>query len=311
MPRPALRDVLADRPIVLDGGLGTLLERRGADVGSELWSARVLADEPERVLDAHREYFSAGAEVAITASYQVTFEGCERAGLDRGATRALLERSVELATRARDEAGHGWVAASVGPYGAMLGDGSEYRGDLGLDAAGFAAWHRERIGLLADSGADLLAVETVGTLAEVEGVARALAGTGASAWIAVTPQHGRLRDGGSLAEAFAIASDAPEVIAVGVNCCAPDEVSDALATASAAGTPRLAYPNSGESWDGAARAWRGDGGFDAERVGEWRRAGARLVGGCCRTGPEEIAAIARMLGRTPGAADATARVAAS
>lgn len=296
MARPSLPDVLADRPVVLDGGLGTLLERRGADVTSALWSARVLADEPGRILDAHREYFAAGAEVAITASYQVTREGCELAGLAGGAMHALLRRSVELAVRARDEAGGGWVAASVGPYGAMLGDGSEYRGDLGLDAPAFADWHRERIGVLAESGADLLAVETIGTLAEVEGVVRALAGTGASAWIAVTPAGGRLRDGGSLAEAFAIAADAPEVVAVGVNCCAPAEASAALAAArGVTAAPLVAYPNSGETWDGAARAWRGAAGFPVSLVREWRAAGAALVGGCCRTGPEEVAAIAGAL----------------
>ncbi len=293
MAQSGLLDALAERAVVLDGGLGTHLERLGADVASELWSARVLLDDPGLVLQAHRDYFAAGADVAITASYQVTYEGCARAGLDRDATTALLRRSVELARRARDEAGRGWVAASVGPYGAMLGDGSEYRGDLGVTAGELAAWHRERLRVLADAGADLLAVETLGSLAEVDAVVSALAGTGARAWIAVTPDGGRLRSGEPVAEAFALADACDEVIAVGVNCCTPGEVLGAVTAArGATAKPIVAYPNSGETWDGTARRWHGDAALPVELVTSWRAAGAGLIGGCCRTGPAEIAAIA-------------------
>ena len=296
MAQSGLLDALAERTLVLDGGLGTHLERLGADVASELWSARVLADDPDLVLQAHRDYFAAGADVAITASYQVTYEGCARAGLDRAATTALLRRSVELARRARDEAGHGWVAASVGPYGAMLGDGSEYRGDLGVTARELAAWHRERLHVLVDAGADLLAVETLGTLAEVEAVVGELAGTGARAWISVTPDHGRLRSGEPIAEAFAVAEAFDEVVAVGVNCCSPSEVLGAVTAARAAtAKPIVAYPNSGETWDGTARRWRGNAALPVGLAASWRAAGAGLIGGCCRTGPAEIAAIVEAL----------------
>jgi homocysteine S-methyltransferase len=293
MPRTDLLDVLADRAIVLDGGLGTRLEERGADVTSALWSARVLADDPELVLDVHRDYFAAGADVAITASYQVTFDGCARAGFDRQATVGLLQRSVALARRARDEAGHGWAAASVGPYGAMLGDGSEYRGDLGLEVGELRRWHRDRIRVLADAGPDLLAVETVGSLVEVEAIVAELQGTGIPAWISVTPSGGRMRSGEPVSEAFALAASADEVLAVGVNCCAPSEVLEAIEAArSVTAKPVIVYPNSGETWDGAARRWRGRDEFPAELVRAWQAAGARLIGGCCRTGPTQIAAIA-------------------
>jgi homocysteine S-methyltransferase len=298
---PGLLDALAERAVVLDGGLGTRLEERGADVSSPLWSARVLAHEPDRVLDVHRDYFAAGADVAITASYQVTFEGCARAGFGADETTGLLRRSVELARRARDEAGHGWVAASIGPYGAMLADGSEYRGDLGLEVDELRGWHRERIRVLAGAGADLIAAETLPSLVEVEAVLAELDGSGASAWISVTPLDGRLRSGEPVASAFALAAEVDEVVAVGVNCCAPGEVLGAIVAArEVTGKPIVVYPNSGEAWDAEARRWRGDAVFPTELVQSWRAAGAALVGGCCRIGPSQITAIAQALARIEG-----------
>lgn len=302
MPGEALADALAARAIVLDGGLGSRLEERGADVASDLWSARVLADEPDQVLGVHRDYFTAGAEVAISASYQVTYEGCERAGLDADTTTHLLVRSVELARRARDEAGRGWVAASVGPYGAMLADGSEYRGDLGLGVRELRSWHRRRLGVLADAGADLIAVETMPSLVEVEAILAELDGTGVPAWISVTPLGGRLRSGEPLAEAFALAAGVDEVVAIGVNCCAPGEVQGAIEAArGVTSKPIVAYPNSGETWDAAARSWRGRADFPTGLVRSWRDAGAGLIGGCCRTGPTQIAAIAQAIAVEGGA----------
>jgi homocysteine S-methyltransferase len=302
VPGEALADVFAARTVVLDGGLGTRLEERGADVASELWSARVLADEPDLVLDVHRDYFGAGADVAISASYQVTYEGCARAGLDADTTTHLLRRSVELARRARDEVGHGWVAASIGPYGAMLADGSEYRGDLGLGVHELRAWHRRRLGVLAEAGTDLIAVETMPSLVEVEAILAELDGTGVPAWISVTPLGGRLRSGEPLAEAFANAAGVDEVVAIGVNCCAPREVLGAVEAArGVTSKPIVVYPNSGETWDAAARGWRGRAAFPTELVRSWRDAGAGLIGGCCRTGPAQIAAIAEALADEGGA----------
>ncbi|WP_308164613.1 homocysteine S-methyltransferase [Agromyces sp. ISL-38] len=296
MSGPGLLEALAERALVVDGGLGTRLEERGADVSSELWSARVLADSPDEVLDVHRDYFAAGADVAITASYQVTYEGCARAGFDADQTTGLLRRSVELARRARDQAGHGWVAASVGPYGAMLADGSEYRGDLGLGLEELRDWHRERIRVLADAGADLIAFETMPSLVEVEAILAELAGTGTPAWISVTPLDTRLRSGEPLAEAFALAAAVDEVVAVGVNCCAPGEVLGAIEAArEVTMKPVVVYPNSGETWDAAARRWRGSPAFPTEAVRSWRAAGAGLIGGCCRTGPGHTTAISRAL----------------
>ncbi len=288
--RRDLAEVVAERPVVLDGGLATLLEARGHDLSSALWSARLLRDDPDAIVAAHSEFFSAGAEVAITASYQVS-----SANLGDEAP-ALLRDSVRLAARARDEsAPDGWVAASVGPYGAVLADGSEYTGDYALDVAGLRAFHRPRLDVLRESGADVLAVETVPSLAEVEAVLTELAGTGHPAWLSLSAAGERTRAGEPLAEAFAMAADVPEVIAVGVNCTAPGDVLAAV-RAAARVRPAVAYPNSGQGWDAVRRVWTGEPAFRPDDVAAWVGAGARLVGGCCRVGPDDVRLVAERWG---------------
>jgi homocysteine S-methyltransferase len=283
-------------PVILDGGLGTLLESRGNDVSTSLWSARVLWDNPDEVRAAHAEFFDAGAQVAITDSYQVSYDGMAAAGMDETVTDELLRRSVSVAASARDDtAPGGWVAASVGPYAAILGDGSEFRGDDSLGVEGLRAWHRRRLGVLAEAGPDVLAVETLTTLAEVEAVVRELEGIGVPAWIALTVDEDALRTGESLREAFEIASSIPEVVAVGVNCCAAHEVTRALRIArEVTDLPLITYPNSGETWDGAARAWTGDPELPDSLFREWAGLAAGL-GGCCRLGPDTITRIARAI----------------
>lgn len=294
MSRTDLRDAVSTRPVVLDGGLATLLERHGHDLSSHLWSARLLRDDPGAVERAHREFFAAGAEVATTASYQVSFEGFGAEGADRGEVEQLLRRSVALAAAARDAvAPEGWVAASVGPYGAVLADGSEYRGDYDLDVAGLRAFHRPRLDVLASTvgdGADVLAVETVPCLAEVEAVLAELDGSGVPAWVSLSAAGGRTRAGEPLQEAFAMAADVAEVVAVGVNCTTPADAGAAVPLAGAR-APAVVYPNSGQGWDAVARAWTGTSAFDPADVGAWVADGARLVGGCCRVGPEDITAL--------------------
>ncbi|MDQ1556315.1 MAG: homocysteine S-methyltransferase [Actinomycetota bacterium] len=300
----SLQRALADGAVVLDGGLGTLLESRGHDLGSSLWSARMLVEHPDELRSAHREFFDAGARVAISGSYQVSYEGFARLGHDRAATDALLASSVQLARAARDDAAAAgadgverWVAASVGPYGAMLADGSEYRGDYGLGVDELRSWHRPRLNVLGASGADVLAVETIPCLAEVEAIALELRGTGVHAWVAVTAAMGRLRSGEALEDAYAILDGVDEIIAVGINCSDPLDVGTAIRAArSVTGKPFVAYPNSGEQWDAKNRRWMGAAAFPADLVRDWRAAGASLIGGCCRVGPAEIAAISAALG---------------
>ena len=293
----SLSDALAAGPVVLDGGLGTLLENRGQDLSSQLWSARLLVESPDVIRAAHREFFESGAEVGISASYQVSYEGLAAVGIDRAETERLLRLSVSLVAAARDDAGgSGWVAASVGPYGAMLADGSEYRGDYGLSVAELRAWHAPRLKVLADSGADVLAIETIPCLAEVEAVLAEVDGSGVPAWLAVTAAMGALRSGESLADAYALADSVDEIIAVGINCSDPLDVASAIdAARSVTSKPIVVYPNSGEQWDAKNRSWMGQAGFPSSLVREWRDAGASLIGGCCRVGPAEIAGIAAAL----------------
>ncbi|MEU1340892.1 homocysteine S-methyltransferase [Streptomyces sp. NPDC005827] len=299
---PSLADALAAGTVVLDGGMSNQLASAGHDLSDELWSARLLADRPDSVADAHLAYFRAGADVAITASYQATFEGFAQRGIGPGEAARLLALSVELGRdavrRARDEGivRPLWVAASVGPYGAMLADGSEYRGRYGVSVDELERFHRPRIEVLAGAGPDVLALETVPDADEAAALLRAVRGLGVPAWLSYSVAGGRTRAGQPLEEAFALAADVDEVIAVGVNCCAPQDVESAVETAArVTGKPVVVYPNSGEVWDAEVRAWTGRSTFTAEQVAGWRKAGARLIGGCCRVGPEGIAGIARVV----------------
>ena len=302
MSRTELREAIASRPVVLDGGLATLLEQRGHDLSSDLWSARLLRDDPGAIERAHREFFTAGAEVATTASYQVSFEGFGAAGAGRDEVERLLRRSVELASAARDAvAPDGWVAASVGPYGAVLADGSEYRGDYDLDVAGLRAFHRPRLdvlGAMVGDRADVLAVETIPCLAEVEAVLAELDGSGVPAWLSLSAADGRTRAGEPLEQAFAMAADVAEIVAVGVNCTTPRDAGAAVPLAGVSG-PAVVYPNSGQTWDAEARAWTGVSAFDPDDVSAWVAAGARLVGGCCRVGTQDIGLLRDALASGP------------
>ncbi|MEU2616991.1 homocysteine S-methyltransferase [Streptomyces sp. NPDC007157] len=299
---PSLADALAAGTVVLDGGMSNQLASAGHDLSDALWSARLLADRPDAVSDAHLAYFRAGADVAITASYQATFEGFAGRGIPHEEAAGLLALSVRLGRdavrRARTEGivRPLWVAASVGPYGAMLADGSEYRGRYGLSVGELERFHRPRLEVLAGAGPDVLALETVPDTEEAAAMLRAVRGLGVPAWLSYSVAGGRTRAGQPLEEAFALASDVDEVIAVGVNCCAPEEVPGAVEVAArVTGKPVVVYPNSGEVWDAEARAWTGRSLFDPGQVEGWRDAGARLIGGCCRVGPEAIGGIARAI----------------
>lgn len=287
-----------DEVVVLDGGLASELERRGHELTSRLWSAQLLADDPAAIRDVHRAYFAAGAQVATSASYQASVQRLTAQGLDPV---AMLHRSVALAREARDEHGSGWVAASVGPYGAARADGSEYDGRYGLTVDELRRFHHDRIGILADAEPDVLALETIPCLAEVEAVLAELAQVDLPAWLSVTCAGVHTRAGEPLADAFTMARDCPSVFAVGVNCCAPQDVPAAARLAAQhSGKPAVCYPNSGEGWDAGARDWSGAAAFSPDAAPEWVAAGARLVGGCCRVGPSDIAALVAHLPASSG-----------
>jgi homocysteine S-methyltransferase len=282
-----------DTPLVLDGGLSNQLAAAGHDLSDRLWSARLLRDDPAAIVAAHRAYFEAGADIATTASYQASYAGF---GDDAP---ELLRLSVRLARQASFQANVDrrlWVAASVGPYGAVLADGSEYRGRYGLSVAELERFHRPRAEVLASAGPDVLALETVPDIDEAEALLRAVDGLDVPVWLSFSVSDGLTRAGQSLEQAFALAAGLDQVVAVGVNCCAPEQAAEAVALAAeVSGKPVVVYPNSGEGWDAEARTWAGPATFDTERVAEWTRAGARLVGGCCRVGAEQIADLAATL----------------
>ena len=296
-PDPVGALLAAQGTVILDGALATELERRGADLRDPLWSARLLIEAPALIRQLHWDYFDAGADVATTASYQASFEGFARRGIDADAAATLMRRSVELACEARDawwaEPAHRagrqrpLVAASVGPYGAMRADGSEYRGHYDLDEAALMAFHRPRLAVLAQAGADLLACETLPCLAE------------ARAWISFScrdDQH--TSEGEDFGACVAALEGFAQIVAVGLNCTAPGHVPALVAAARAhTARPIVVYPNSGELYDADGKRWLGcaDTHDFAQQAERWAGGGARLVGGCCRTSPADIAAVRRRL----------------
>lgn len=300
-----LTAILAESPFVLlDGAMATELEARGCDLADSLWSAKVLMENPQLIYDVHLDYFRAGAQVAITASYQATPEGFAARGLDETQSRALIARSVELARQARDAyraenpAAKGLlIAGSIGPYGAYLADGSEYRGDYQRSAQVFQDFHRPRIDALLEAGADLLACETLPSFDEIRALAQLLVQYPvAQAWFSFTlrdSQH--LSDGTPLRDVLAFLADYPQILAVGINCIALENTVDALSYLhSQTPLPLVVYPNSGEHYDAVTKTWHHHGEACATLEGylpEWLAAGAKLIGGCCRTTPKDIAAL--------------------
>ncbi|XVX21954.1 homocysteine S-methyltransferase [Actinomycetota bacterium] len=292
-----ITETLARRPIVLDGGLATQLEARGHDLSSSLWSARLLLEQPEEVQAAHADFFAAGAEVATTASYQVSYDGFVRAGMTEADADEAIRASTALARAAAEEvraAGRpAWVAASVGPYGAALADGSEYTGRYDLDEDGLRTWHERRLAAIVATGPDLLALETVPNAAEARALLALVAGTGVPTWLSLSAEGATTRLGEPLDGVYAAAAAVPEVVAVGVNCVpAADATAMVDIAVRASGLSAVVYPNSGEGWDAEARGWTGTSQFSGAAAAEWVSHGARLVGGCCRVTPTDIRGMA-------------------
>lgn len=291
--------------LILDGGLATQLEACGCNLDDPLWSAKMLIEAPEQVRAVHRSFAEAGADILTSASYQATIPALVARGLSEGEARALLRRSVSLARELADASSTPTpsIAASVGSYGAYLADGSEYRGDYGLSRAELVDFHRPRLEELEAAGPDLLAFETIPSAREAEAIAELLdAREGPPAWISFSiREHAGVRieisEGVLLEHAIAPLRGHPRVLALGVNCLAPARVLPALEllARTAPDLPLIAYPNSGEGW--AERTWTGSATEPAHFAAlarTWFEAGARLIGGCCRTGPAHVAALAEL-----------------
>jgi homocysteine S-methyltransferase len=304
--------ILRRQPVmILDGGLATALEARGCDLDDELWSAKVLLEDPDLIREVHLDYLFAGADCITTSSYQASLPGFRRRGLDDAAGLELLALSVRLAMEAKDlfwsEASNRQgrieplVAASVGPYGAFLADGSEYTGHYGIPDSELYEFHRTRWQVLSQSGADLMACETIPTMREAEVLLRLLRETPDQwAWLSFSCRDGRhLSDGGRLKDAAKACDAEPRVAALGINCT-PPELMAPLIDEARRGTdkPILVYPNLGERYDAADKKWRSSPSpmVWEEAAREWVRKGATGIGGCCRVGPGRIAEIRRWLG---------------
>jgi len=293
---------------IVDGGLSTALEEAGNLLDDPLWTARLLIDDPEAIVAAHLAFLRAGARVLITSSYQASEDGLVAAGLAPDAAVAALRATTTLAAEARtrfareDAAGATdvLVAASVGPYGATLGDGSEYRAPA-VDEESLAAFHSARLHVLVDTQPDLLAIETIASTREARAIGRAIEGLNpVPAWMSFTCRDGATTWGGEPIENVVTAAAAiPSVIAVGVNCTAPAHVTPLLERIRrVTDLPLVAYPNGGQSWDAASKVWIGaEAGFSSDDVADWIRFGGRYLGGCCGVGPSGIVALAASASR--------------
>jgi homocysteine S-methyltransferase len=288
---------------LLDGGLATELEAAGVVLDTALWSAALLVSDPAAIRAAHRAYLDAGAEVVTTASYQASRAGFGRLGLSPAEADALIVFSVQLAREACDAfvACHAAippprVAASVGPYGAILHDGSEYTGNYGVPTGEIREFHAGRLLLLDGAGADLLAVETIPSLDEARVLAALLAGCRTPAWVSFSCRDERsISDGSPIEVAARLFAGHPTVFALGVNCTAPRYLPALLGRLRESVPEKIliAYPNAGEIYDAATGEWSGTADTDrfVNAAVDWFAAGATWIGGCCRIGPAHIAAL--------------------
>lgn len=291
---------------MLDGGLATAMESRGADLDDDLWSAKMLIDAPEMIRQVHVDFLKAGADIIATASYQASFEGFAQAGYGHGQAESLMRLSVDLALLAREAF---WahdeyrrrrmrplVAASIGPYGACLHDGSEYHGNYGLEKDALIDFHRPRMQVLADTGADLFAFETIPSLLEAEALLELMQEfPDKYAWLSFSCRDGNdVSHGERFSVCAALADNSEQIVGVGLNCTAPEYASDLLKSVNGMTTPLVVYPNSGEQWNPDGNQWSGDA-CSTMPVEDWYDAGARLIGGCCRTSIDEIASMRNRL----------------
>jgi len=297
--RATLEEVLGKTGrMVIDGSMSTALEGLGANLNSRLWTAKALAETPELVKRVHLDYFRAGADCGITCSYQATIPGLTENGYTGDEARKLIARSVTVFLEARDEwwraegekAGRAYplCLAGIGPYGAYLADGSEYRGNYGVSREALRAFHKERMEILWDAGADLLLIETQPSLEEALIEAEIAEELGADYWISFSCLDGKhICEGGLIREcAKTLSAGHPHLKMIGVNCTKPVYIEALIGELKgAADLPVAVYPNSGEEYDPVTKTWHGKG--DSKRFGEYAldyfRAGADAVGGCCTT----------------------------
>ncbi|MFM6840832.1 MAG: homocysteine S-methyltransferase [Candidatus Planktophila sp.] len=279
---------------LIDGGFSTALEELGNTLNTSLWSGELLRGHRDQIRAAHKLFADAGAEILITASYQISFQGCIARGWSKEEVDDALEASTELARFPGVR-----VAASVGPYGAYLADGSEYRGNYGLTIDELKNFHRDRLIALVDTKPDLLAIETIPEIAEAKAILELLQAMGSDipVWISFScKSSSEISSGEKFADAVELVNRFRNPIAVGINCTAPNLITPLLSSAESA-IPYVIYPNSGRTWDADAKAWLGPVGssFEISDIQAWKSLGATLIGGCCGVSPADIAGLGALL----------------
>jgi homocysteine S-methyltransferase len=282
-----------NQPMLLDGGLSTALEQLGNTLDTSLWSGELLRTAPEQIEAAHKAFVDAGAQVIITSSYQISMDGCAARGWSEAQVREALLLSTQLARNASTGT-KVLVSASVGPYGASLADGSEYRGNYGKSTSQLKDFHRMRLQVLVESNPDLLAIETIPEIKEAEAILELIAELDIKIpyWMTFScKDSSKISSGEFFKDAVDLVSGKVGAIGVGINCTSPEYVTPLLASARSR-IPYVVYPNSGRTWNAAIKKWEGEaGGFSEMQIFEWKERGAKLIGGCCSIGPAEIAAM--------------------
>jgi homocysteine S-methyltransferase len=283
--------LLQSNIIKLDGGLSTALELNGNKLSTSLWTGELIRTAPNEITKAHLDFINAGAQIIITSAYQLSYIGCENRGWSTSQTDEALYKSTQLAIDAVSQSGQSVkVAASVGPYGAALADGSEYRGNYGVGKPALRDFHARRIEVLIASNPDYLALETMPDTQEVEVLLDLLSDCPIPYWVSYSCKEGNQTNAG---QSFASAVDlAQSAMAVGVNCTAPELITGLLSSASST-VPYVVYPNSGRTWDAVGKVWIGTTqvGFADSLVKEWMDQGVEIIGGCCGIGPKEITSL--------------------
>ena len=310
------KDLKDRKAVVVDGAMATELEKLGVNTDNELWSATALIENPEAITAVHKSYFEAGADIAITNTYQANVSEFMKLGLSESDSKNLIKQAVKVALDARNDyyrelskeerekrALHPLIAGSVGPYGAYLADGSEYRGDYDLSKNGYQDFHRPRMQLLAEAGVDLFAMETMPNFSETKALADLLKNVFPDkyAWLSFSikdPQT--LCDGTALQNAVEYFNDDQQIAAIGVNCTSLENIEQAVKNIrSVTNKPIVVYPNNGDIYDPKSKTWTDNPQADtySQLVPKWLAAGANLIGGCCRTTPDDIRQAAEIINK--------------
>lgn len=292
--------------LIIDGAFGTELERKGYDINDTLWSAKFLMEKPEAIGEVHKDYLEAGSDCVTTASYQASFEGFMKRGLSEQEAKSLIQSSIKIAQNIRDtfwedeknrlERQKPLVAASVGPYGAYLADGSEFKGNYGLSIEELIDFHRKRMQTLIEAKPDLLACETIPCLIEAKALCKLLEEfPDTYAWMSFSARDGKhINSGESVKKCAQFLETQKQIVAIGINCTAPQHIESLIDEIKAVSNkPIIVYPNGGSTYNALTKTW--DGLSKSATYGKmahsWYEKGARIIGGCCQTTPEDIAQI--------------------